>query len=126
MVVKTVKNNNIIIINTKIYVKLVRYRLWTVHVQMNSDCQQTISDPPCPSSTAEIGRPDFKLEVSGDKKKTTLYVTDPLTAVFKDGRQLNIRDIFSDELQYKVTYRRNKSTGKVSNSRCRNINLEYT
>ncbi|GAA6219500.1 tissue factor [Lates japonicus] len=66
----------------------------------------------CPYKDTEIGRPDFKLEVSGDKKKTTLYVTDPLTAVFKDGRQLNIRDIFSDELQYKVTYRRNKSTGK--------------
>ncbi|KAM4534478.1 coagulation factor III, tissue factor a isoform 2-T2 [Odontesthes bonariensis] len=32
--------------------------------------------------------------------------------LFKDDRQLNIRDIFSDQLQYKVTYRRNKSTGK--------------
>lgn len=65
----------------------------------------------CPYKDTDIGRLDFKLEVSANKK-TTLYVTDPLTAVFKDGRQLNIRDIFADDLAYKVTYRRNKSTGK--------------
>jgi len=69
------------------------------------------------SSSADIGRPDFKLQVSDDKKKTTLYVEDPLTAIFKDGRQLNIRDVFSDQLLYRVTYRRNKSTGRVSNGR---------
>lgn len=68
-----------------------------------------------PCHIADIGKPDFKLEVSEDKKKTTLFITDPLTALFKDGRQLNIRDIFSDQLMYKVTYRKNKSTGKVSN-----------
>ncbi|XP_068438070.1 coagulation factor IIIa [Clinocottus analis] len=66
----------------------------------------------CPYKDTDIGRPAFKLQVSEDEKKTTLYVTDPLTAQFKDGHQLNIRDIFSDQLQYKVTYRRNKSTGK--------------
>lgn len=76
-----------------------------------------MSDSPCLVSTADIGKPDFKLEVSEDKKKITLHVTDPLTAVFKDGRQLNIRDIFSDDLQYLVTYRKSKSTGKVSDSR---------
>lgn len=67
-----------------------------------------------PCHVADIGKPDFKLEVSADNKKTSLFVTDPLTALFKDGRQLNIRDIFSDQLMYKVTYRKNKSTGKVS------------
>ncbi|KAM6908297.1 coagulation factor III, tissue factor a [Lycodopsis pacificus] len=66
----------------------------------------------CPYKDTDIDRPDFKLKVSEDKKKTTLYVTDPLTALFKDNRQLNIRDIFSHQLQYKVTYRKNKSTGK--------------
>ncbi|XP_070783905.1 coagulation factor IIIa [Enoplosus armatus] len=78
----------------------------------------------CPYKDTEIGRPDFKLEVSADKKKTTLYVSDPLTALFKDGRQLNIRDIFSDQLQYRVTYRKNKSTGKkVYNSKTNVIEL---
>ncbi|XP_008305582.1 coagulation factor III, tissue factor a [Cynoglossus semilaevis] len=66
----------------------------------------------CPYKDTEIGRPDFKLKMSQDKKTTTLYVTDPLTAVFKDDQQLTIRDVFSDQLQYKVTYRKNKSTGK--------------
>lgn len=67
-------------------------------------------------ATADIDKPDFKLEVSEDQRKTTLFVTDPLTALFKDGRQLNIRDVFSDQLMYKVTYRKNKSTGKVGAS----------
>ncbi|KAM6971603.1 coagulation factor III, tissue factor a [Tautogolabrus adspersus] len=66
----------------------------------------------CPYKDTDIGKPDFKLDVSEDKRTTTLYVTDPLTALFKDGLQLNIRDIFSDQLQYKVIYRKNKSTGK--------------
>ncbi|XP_051910260.1 tissue factor-like isoform X2 [Hippocampus zosterae] len=66
----------------------------------------------CPANETDIGRPDFKLEVSDNKKTTTLYVTDPLTALFRDGRQLTIRDIFSDKLHYKVTYRKNKSSGK--------------
>ncbi|XP_077411299.1 coagulation factor III, tissue factor a isoform X2 [Vanacampus margaritifer] len=68
----------------------------------------------CPANETDIGRPDFKLEVSNYKNKTTLFVTEPLTALFKDGRQLNIRDIFLEKLYYKVTYRKNKSSGKVN------------
>ncbi|XP_068505461.1 coagulation factor IIIa isoform X2 [Syngnathus scovelli] len=71
-----------------------------------------VSSSARPSQHADIGRPDFKLDVSDDKKKTTLYVTDPLTALFKDDHQLNIRDIFLKKLHYKVTYRKNKSSGK--------------
>lgn len=70
-----------------------------------------------PALAAAIGKPDFKLEVSQDKKNTTLYVQDPLTALFKDGSQLNLRDVYADKLMYKVTYRRNKSTGKVGDRR---------
>lgn len=66
---------------------------------------------------AAIGKPDFKLEASQDKRKTTLYVQDPLTALFKDGRQLNLRDVYADMLMYRVTYGRNKSTGKVGGKR---------
>ncbi|XP_028288293.1 coagulation factor III, tissue factor a [Parambassis ranga] len=78
----------------------------------------------CPYTDTDIGRPEFKLKVSEDKKKTTLYVSDPLTALFKDGRQLTIRDIFTDQLMYKVTYRRNKSTGrKVLTSKSNEIEL---
>ncbi|KTG42786.1 hypothetical protein cypCar_00033598 [Cyprinus carpio] len=61
-----------------------------------------------------IGRPEFRIEVSSDKRKTTLHVEDIPTALFVDEKRLNIRDVFMDNLQYKVTYRKAKSTGKVS------------
>ncbi|TRY56020.1 hypothetical protein DNTS_013852 [Danionella cerebrum] len=60
-----------------------------------------------------IGRPEFKIEVSSDKRKMTLHVTDVPTALFNDqNKRLNIRDVFGDELQYKVIYKKAKSTGK--------------
>ncbi|TDG97026.1 hypothetical protein EPR50_G00220480 [Perca flavescens] len=74
-----------------------------------------------PYKDTDISRPDFKMMVSEDKKKITLYVTDPLTALFKDGRQLNIRDAFADQLQYKVTYGKNKSSGKKVNTSVTNV-----
>ncbi|KAG7219567.1 hypothetical protein INR49_018994, partial [Caranx melampygus] len=41
------------------------------------------------------------------------YTTSPRFCPYKDnGRQLSIRDVFSDQLQYRVTYRRSTSTGK--------------
>lgn len=67
------------------------------------------------SLSAAIGRPEFKIEVSSDKSKMSLHVTDVPTTLFdKDNERLNIRDVFGDNLQYKVTYRKAKSTGKVS------------
>ncbi|XP_072307327.1 coagulation factor III, tissue factor a [Eucyclogobius newberryi] len=72
----------------------------------------TRSPPFCPYTDTLLLGPSFRLDVSPDQKRTTVQVVDPLTAVFRDGRQLSIRDVFGDELKYKVTYRRNKSTGK--------------
>ncbi|XP_026217856.1 tissue factor-like [Anabas testudineus] len=66
----------------------------------------------CPYRDTNIGRPDFRLEASGDNRKITLHVVDPPTALFEGERQLNIRDIFADDLQYLVTYWKSKSTGK--------------
>uniref|UniRef100_A0A1A7YBF4 Tissue factor n=1 Tax=Iconisemion striatum TaxID=60296 RepID=A0A1A7YBF4_9TELE len=78
----------------------------------------------CPATQTDIGRPEFKIKEHEDKKSVTLYVSDPLTALFKDGRQQNIRDILSDKLYYKVTYRKNKSSGKkVLDSKSSNIEL---
>ncbi|XP_077101220.1 coagulation factor III, tissue factor a [Siphateles boraxobius] len=60
-----------------------------------------------------IGKPEFKIEVNNDKRKTTLRVTDVPTALFKNlNERLNIRDVFGDDLLYKVIYRKAKSTGK--------------
>ena len=53
------------------------------------------------------------MEVSEDKRKITLHVKDPLTALFSGSRALSIRDVFADDLQYRVTYRKAQSTGKV-------------
>ncbi|NP_001232896.1 coagulation factor III, tissue factor a precursor [Danio rerio] len=66
-----------------------------------------------PYHDTDIGRPEFKIEVSSDKRMTKLHVTDVPTALFDDQKKrLNIRDVFGDELQYKVIYRKAKSTGK--------------
>ncbi|KAF4095697.1 hypothetical protein G5714_023300 [Onychostoma macrolepis] len=71
------------------------------------------SDQFSPYYDTAIGRPEFKIEVSSDKRKMTLHVTDVPTTLFnKDNKRLNIRDVFGDHLQYKVTYRKAKSTGK--------------
>uniref|UniRef100_A0A3B4CVG7 Tissue factor n=1 Tax=Pygocentrus nattereri TaxID=42514 RepID=A0A3B4CVG7_PYGNA len=60
-----------------------------------------------------IGKPEFSIIVSDDQKKVTLYITDIPTAIFNEKKQrLTIRDIFKDELQYKISYRKAKSTGK--------------
>lgn len=66
----------------------------------------------CPYQDTLILSPSFKLEAGPDQRTTTLHITDPLTAAFSEGRQLTIRDVFRDQLEYKVTYRRNQSTGK--------------
>ncbi|KAM4718665.1 coagulation factor III, tissue factor a [Anableps anableps] len=65
----------------------------------------------CPYQDTEIGRPDFNLTVDEDKRTTILHVADPLTALFEDSRQLSIRDVFLEKLHYKVSYRKQKSTG---------------
>ncbi|KAJ0022704.1 hypothetical protein NQD34_014838 [Periophthalmus magnuspinnatus] len=66
----------------------------------------------CPYTDTVLLSPTFKLEVNPDGRTVTVHVTDPLTAAFQDGRQLSIRDVFGEELEYKVIYKKNKSTGK--------------
>ena len=48
-----------------------------------------------------------------DKSKVTVNITDPLTSIHKNGKQLNIRDIFKNDLKYKISYYKAGSTGKV-------------
>ncbi|KAL1006684.1 hypothetical protein UPYG_G00075350 [Umbra pygmaea] len=60
-----------------------------------------------------LGRPEFKIKVSEDKRTITLYVEDPPTALFNEKDQTRtIRDVFGDDLQYKVTFGKATSTGK--------------
>ncbi|XP_051771056.1 coagulation factor IIIb [Ctenopharyngodon idella] len=64
----------------------------------------------CPYEDTLIGIPEFKL--TSKDKKIVLIIKDPITALHKDGRSLNIRDIFKKELQYKIVYNKAGSTGK--------------
>ncbi|XP_051990612.1 tissue factor-like [Xyrauchen texanus] len=65
----------------------------------------------CPYNETLIGRPEFEIVVREDKK-IMLLIIDPTTALHKDGRSLNIRDIFKKNLKYKVSYRKAGSTGE--------------
>ncbi|KAJ8376097.1 hypothetical protein SKAU_G00066770 [Synaphobranchus kaupii] len=65
-----------------------------------------------PYKDTKIGKPDFKIEVSKDKRNINLYIKDPVSAIYKDGRFLNMRDIFTNDLKYRVLYGKAQSTGK--------------
>lgn len=49
-----------------------------------------------------------------EDKKIVLIIKDPITALHKDGRSLNIRDIFEKKLKYRIAFNKAGSTGKVS------------
>ncbi|KAJ8279161.1 hypothetical protein COCON_G00062270 [Conger conger] len=72
----------------------------------------TRSERFCPYKDTKIGKPDFKIVVSKDKRNITLYIQDPISAINKDGRFFNMRDIFTNDLKYRVSYGRAQSTGK--------------
>lgn len=63
--------------------------------------------------TAKIGSPTFKVVQNEDKTKMEIHIQDPLTAIKRNGRPLNIREIFRGDLIYKVQYSKAGSTGKV-------------
>ncbi|KAJ8010448.1 hypothetical protein DPEC_G00075180 [Dallia pectoralis] len=82
---------------------------------VNSDLVEfphTRSDQFTPYTDTLIGRPNFKIKVSEDEKKITLNVEDPPTALFNQNEPKTIRDVFGDDLQYKVTFGKATSTGK--------------
>ncbi|KAL4635106.1 tissue factor-like [Arapaima gigas] len=72
----------------------------------------TRAAPFCPYKNSSIGQPDFNIQVNKDESKITLFIIDPVSAIYKDGRQLNMRDIFKNDLKYKVIYRKAGTTGK--------------
>uniref|UniRef100_A0A4W4FEQ4 Tissue factor n=1 Tax=Electrophorus electricus TaxID=8005 RepID=A0A4W4FEQ4_ELEEL len=68
----------------------------------------------CPFNDTIIGRPEFKIAVNEDQRTITVHVKDIETALLNGQKQRqSIRDIFKDDLQYKVYYRKAKSSGKV-------------
>ncbi|XP_028988394.1 tissue factor-like isoform X2 [Betta splendens] len=47
-----------------------------------------------------------------DKSRVRVNITDPLTSIHKSGKQLSIRDVFRNDLKYKISYWKSGSTGK--------------
>ncbi|XP_066539249.1 coagulation factor IIIa [Hoplias malabaricus] len=73
----------------------------------------TTSDWFVPYNDTLIGKPEFEIKVSEDKRKITLYITDVPTALLHgQNKRMTIRDIFKDDLKYKVFYRKASSSGK--------------
>ncbi|XP_052403604.1 tissue factor [Carassius gibelio] len=71
----------------------------------------TRSETFCPYNDTIIGRPEFRLNANKNNK-IMLIIQDPITALHKDGRSLNIRDVFKKNLKYKIAYNKAGSTGK--------------
>ncbi|CAL8366127.1 unnamed protein product [Boreogadus saida] len=54
----------------------------------------------------------FRLDARVADGSATLTITDPLTALYENGRLLTIRDVFQDQLSYRVSYQKVGSTRK--------------
>ncbi|XP_077391824.1 tissue factor-like [Festucalex cinctus] len=71
----------------------------------------TYSPPFNPYGQSEISAPDFTVEVV-EEGKVSVTIKDPLTSFHKYGKQLTIRDILKNDLQYKISYYKSGNTGK--------------
>ncbi|XP_062843525.1 coagulation factor IIIb [Trichomycterus rosablanca] len=81
----------------------------------------------CPYNDTVIGRPEFRMKVD-ENQTLTLFIDDQITALYRDGRLLTIRDIFNQDLKYKIIYNRAGSTGTkelvVSSSEVQMVDLD--
>ncbi|XP_062411966.1 tissue factor-like [Sardina pilchardus] len=75
----------------------------------------------CPYEETKIGSPKFKVVQNEDKTKMELHIQDPLTAIKRNGRPVNIREIFTRDLMYKVQYSKAGSTGKSKTQNHSNV-----
>ncbi|XP_012694858.2 tissue factor-like [Clupea harengus] len=66
----------------------------------------------CPYKETKIGSLNFKVIQNEDKTKMEVHIQDPQTAIKKNGRPMTIREIFREDLMYKVQYSKAGSTGK--------------
>lgn len=71
----------------------------------------TLSLPFNPYRESEISAVAFTVQNVAERS-VTLNISDPLTGIHIEGKQLTIRDIFKQDLKYKVSYYKAGSTGK--------------
>ncbi|XP_061652836.1 tissue factor-like isoform X1 [Phyllopteryx taeniolatus] len=71
----------------------------------------TNSPPFTPYGQSEISAAEFTVEVA-EEGRVSVTIEDPLTSFHKYGKQLTIRDILKNDLQYKISYYKSGNTGK--------------
>ncbi|CAK6980757.1 tissue factor-like [Scomber scombrus] len=64
-----------------------------------------------PYEESKISAVKFSVEVV-EESNVTVMISDPVTSIHKQGRQLTIRDILKDDLKYKISYYKSGSTRK--------------
>lgn len=88
------------------------------HLVDIDELPHTYSPPFNPYEESNLSAPSFSLRVL-DRLQVSVNVSDPLTAIHNQNRQLTIRDVLQNQLLYRVSYSRAGSTGKkelLSNS----------
>nr|XP_020475274.1 tissue factor-like [Monopterus albus] len=93
-------------------------RTYTANIQIESaDVNYAPEDLPHiqsqgfnPYRYSNISAVNFTVETNGSR--VIINITDPLTSIHEDGKQLSIRDILKNDLQYKISYGKSGSTGK--------------
>ncbi|XP_018551502.1 tissue factor [Lates calcarifer] len=81
------------------------------HIDDLGDLPHTFSRQFNPYKESNISAVEFTVEAV-DESKVTVNITNPLTSIHKHGKQLSIRDILKNDLQYKISYHKSGSTGK--------------
>ncbi|XP_029381196.1 tissue factor-like isoform X2 [Echeneis naucrates] len=64
-----------------------------------------------PYRESNISAVTFTVETV-DKNTVRVNITDPLTSIHQNGRQLSIRDILNKDLMYKISFYKSGNTGK--------------
>ncbi|XP_061551076.1 tissue factor-like isoform X3 [Phycodurus eques] len=80
----------------------------------------TYSPPFTPYGQSEISAAEFTVEVA-EEGRASVTIEDPLTSFHKYGKQLTIRDILKNDLQYKISYYKSGNTGKIQTVPARSL-----
>ncbi|KAM9789253.1 tissue factor-like [Neosynchiropus ocellatus] len=83
----------------------------TEHKEDLDEFTHTLAPEFNPYRESEISQASFTVE-PGEKGRVTVVIDDPLTSIYKRGKQLTVRDVLKNDLKYKISYYKSGSTGK--------------
>lgn len=78
------------------------------------DPEHTYSPPFNPFKQSNISAVKFTINTV-DENSVMVNITDPITSIHRQQKQLSIRDILKKDLKYKISYYKSGSTGKRDN-----------